>query len=144
MGTSKAINMDDLEQKDYTGDGKSTVDIYDAPEQFGAPDGKPSFELGEYAGAERVTESIQNNVADLSESMTSEPSGPGNDDTKSYGTAPSTPTPPTSAENLNPAQQDTPDTADPEAPKRRVGRPKAEPKADPKTGESETPAKETK
>lgn len=147
MGTTKAIKMEDPTPTEFEGDGKSTVDIYDAPEQLGPPDGKPSFEIGDYAGADRVTESIQNNVADLSVSMTSEPSGQGNDDTKSFGTAPSAPVPTTSAENLNPAQQETPENADTEAPKKRVGRPKADASTDTtaaKTTDSRSASKDTK
>lgn len=116
---TKAIPMDDDIYKKYEGDGVSTIDPYESAEQWGAPDGESSIELGDegekFAGGERVTESIENNVADLSVDLTSEPISQDRDDTKSYGTAPSTAEPTTSAERLNPGQQDTPEATKPEA-----------------------------
>lgn len=68
-------NLDDVDvdRSAFDGDGESTIDLYEVPEQLEQADGKSTVELEDIAGSERVLESIENNVGDFTEVYTSEP-----------------------------------------------------------------------
>lgn len=72
MGRVKATNQDDLDLPNYNSDGKSSVDVNETTPQLPGPDGESSIEVGEYAGADRATESVQGNVPEFKETPKSE------------------------------------------------------------------------
>lgn len=74
--STRTSHLDDVEvdRSSIDGDGKSSIDIYETPEQFGQPDGKSSIELpDDYIGVERVLESVENAAGDNTVVYTSEP-----------------------------------------------------------------------
>lgn len=73
MGKVKPIRMEDIEAPNYAGDGESTVQIFDAPTQLEPSDGESTFDVGEVAGAERVTESVEGAAAATLANYTSAP-----------------------------------------------------------------------
>lgn len=72
MARVPATNQDDLDLPNYDSDGKSSVDINETTPQLPGPDGESSIEVGEYAGADRVTESVQGNVPEFKEAEKAE------------------------------------------------------------------------
>ena len=74
--STRTSHLDDVEvdRSFIDGDGKSSIDIYETPEQLGQPDGESSIELpDEYIGVERVLESVENAAGDNTVVYTSEP-----------------------------------------------------------------------
>lgn len=74
--STRTSHLDDVEvdRSFIDGDGKSSIDIYETPEQLGQPDGESSIELpSEYIGVERVLESVENAAGDNTVIYTSEP-----------------------------------------------------------------------
>jgi hypothetical protein len=57
---SKATtNLDDVEVPNYNGDGESSIVVRETTPQLDQADGESSIDLSNYAGGERITESVE-------------------------------------------------------------------------------------
>lgn len=72
MATTHLDDVDE-DRSQFDGDGKSSIDLYETPEQLPQADGKSTIDLGDIAGADRALESVQNSAGDFTEVYTSEP-----------------------------------------------------------------------
>jgi hypothetical protein len=62
---SKATtNLDDVEVPNYNGDGESSIDVRETTPHIEQGDGVSTIDLSDYAGGERITESVENAYGD--------------------------------------------------------------------------------
>lgn len=63
---SKATtHLDDVEKPDYSGDGKSSIEIFETTPHLAPPDGENTFGAPDVAGADRILESVENDILDV-------------------------------------------------------------------------------